>query len=224
MKKILLSSALILGVTFAAFSQTRIGIVAGPSFAKLKTSGSGLSGTCSTSTLTSFHAGFVIDAPLTDNVYFQPRILLSGKGGKLKAKAEGLKGTSTSNPFYIEVPFNFLYKAPAGSGRLFLGLGPYAGIGVFGKVKTDFVSGSQKISKDETIKFGSGKNDDFKRFDFGLNFLLGYEFDGGFFINGNYSLGLANAAPNTSNDVTAHLQYFGISIGYLFGGNGKSSY
>lgn len=207
MKKLLLSAALIVFIGFTAASQSKFGILAGPSLSKVKTSKSGL--TISSSTLVSFHAGFVMDAALTDNIYFQPQLLLSGKGGKV----EFLGVKSQTNPFFIEIPFNFLYKAPAGAGRVFAGLGPYAGIGIFGKTKSD--------DESTDIQFGSGEEDDMKPFDFGANFIAGYEFDNGFLINANYSLGIADLSTTGKGDSSAKLQYLGISIGYFFSGGGR---
>ncbi len=214
MKKLLLSAVLIALVGLTATAQSRFGIIAGPSFGKFKAKSSGL--TISGSSLTSFHAGFLMDAALTENIYFQPQLLLSGKGGKME-----ITNTveATLNPFFVEVPLNFLYKAPAGSGKVFAGLGPYVGVGIFGKSKGE----SDGTSVSENIQFGSEDDDDMKRFDYGANFVAGYEFANGLLINVNYSLGLADLSPATDGgDASFKLQYFGISLGYLFGGGAFS--
>ncbi len=207
MKKLLLPVVLVALLSFTATAQSKFGVIAGPSFAKFKVSGSGL--TISGSSLTSFHAGLMLDQALTENIYFQPQLLLSGKGGKMEVL--GVEGKL--NPYFVEIPFNFLYKAPAGNGKVFAGLGPYLGIGVFGKTSGE--NGETNVS--ENIQFGS--DGDMKRFDYGANFLAGYEFANGLLINVNYSLGLANLSPSGGDgDGTLKLQYFGVSLGYLFSG------
>ncbi len=201
MKKNILFSILFVGLSLTAFSQSRFGIIGGLNIAKYTVSGSGI--TITATTITSFHLGFLLDAPVTENIYFQPQLLLSGKGGK------GPGGEAT--PYYIEAPFNFLYATSIGPGKILGGLGPYAAAGVFGK--------EQQGSISRNLKFGSGDNSDLKQFDFGINFIGGYEFDTGLLVNINYSLGLANILPGSSgNNANGYNRYFGISIGYLFGG------
>lgn len=190
-------------------SPPRFGVIAGVSFAKLSTKSSGI--TFTTSTLTSFHAGFLMGFALPDNIYFQPQLLLSGKGGKINiAGTEG-----STNPFYLEIPLNFLYKVPAGPGKIFGGLGPYAAFGLFGKSK----SKDQNQSVSRKLSFGSGDQDDLRVPDFGANFLVGYELPNGFLINVNYSLGVSNVLPGASSgQAKGKNHYFGLSVGYLLAG------
>lgn len=204
MKKIVILSLLSVGLATTSFSQGKLGIIGGLSVSKYAVSGSDV--TTNTTSITSFHLGFLYDVSISSNIYVQPQLLLSGKGGK------DIGGKS--NPYYIEVPINFLYKSALASGKIFGGVGPYGAVGVFGNANDG--SGSRKLL------FGSTDNDDIRRADFGLNFIAGYEFDAGLILNVNYSLGLANILPGTLGDeANGYNRYFGISIGYLFGENAK---
>src|SRR5687768_10755130 len=63
--------------------------------------------------LTSFQIGIIGDLPLAGNVFsIQPGIVFTGKGSKIQNGESGQVGyyKQSSNPFYIEVPVNLLFK------------------------------------------------------------------------------------------------------------------
>src|ERR1700710_517870 len=132
MKKtfLLLALALFSLTTFA--QTTTFGIKAGVNFSKLTSSGDG--GSISTQSLTGFHIGVVVDAGINDNFSFQPGLLFSTKGGKSSfsgdVDGQSFSGSAKITLNYIEVPINFLYKVPAGDGKVFFGAGPYLGYGL----------------------------------------------------------------------------------------------
>jgi hypothetical protein len=108
---------------------------------------------------------------------------------------------------------NFLYKTPAGSGSFFGGIGPDLGYGLSGTAK----SGGES----EDVHFGSSDDDDYKAFEFSGNILAGYEFSNGFFVSANYNHGFSNILNGADSDVSAKNNYFGIRLGYKFGGQSK---
>jgi hypothetical protein len=165
--------------------------------------------------LSSFQVGIVGDFPLASIFSFQPGILYTGKGSKVQNGTEGNNGyyKQTFNPFYIEVPMNFVVKTPAvGGNRFFAGAGPYLGIGVAGKSKTEGQIGVATYNVERDIRFsdddpttlnqeeGSGFNV-IKRFDYGLNGTAGIEARS-FVLSANYGLGLAKlqSGSNSSAD------------------------
>lgn len=123
-----------------------------------------------------------------------------GKGGKYPEDG----GTVALN--YLEVPIygigNYFLTDDS---RVFVGLGPYFAYGIGGKVKS---------GNFETSSFGEN-NGGYKRFDAGLTFLGGYQFQK-FSISLNYDLGLVNTAY-ASDDITSKGRSFGISLGYSLG-------
>ena len=177
MKKTLLLLALIVASTATFAQTTSFGIKAGLNSSKLTVSATG--GSISTESLVGFHVGGVVDIGF-ETFSIQPGLLFSTKGGKSSSE----DGTDKVTLNYLEVPVNFLYKVPAGDGKVFFGAGPYLGYGLSGKSKS-----SDGTSTDVT--FGS-TTDDVKNPDFGFNFLAGYQFSQGFALNVNYGLGLAN--------------------------------
>src|SRR5688572_30535492 len=62
--------------------------------------------------LTSFQVGLSGDVKITSFLYFQPGILLTGKGSKTESGDPGGSTwyKATSNPYYVEVPANFVLK------------------------------------------------------------------------------------------------------------------
>jgi hypothetical protein len=67
-------------------------------------------------------------------------LVFTGKGSKIEIgrPSENLYIKQTSNPFYIEVPANFVIKLPFNSeSHFFVGAGTLWAIGIAGKAKTD---------------------------------------------------------------------------------------
>src|SRR5688572_9816282 len=82
--------------------------------------------------LTSFRLGVIGDFHLGSIVYLQPGILYTGKGTKTQSADPSSANYSkaTSNPSYIEVPVNLVFKTPAMKNtRFFFGAGPYMAVG-----------------------------------------------------------------------------------------------
>src|ERR1051325_11436088 len=87
--------------------------------------------------LTSFQGGIIGDIHVASILYFQPGIVFTGKGTKSQSGTEGSANwyRATTNPYYIEVPLNFILKSPTGPIKFFGGAGPYLAIGIAGKNK-----------------------------------------------------------------------------------------
>lgn len=154
----------------------KIGIKAGLSLANAQYEYTQTS--ISTSNLTGVLAGIIVEAPISNVIYFNSGILFSQKGTKLS-----LLGVEIKFPInYLEIPINLAYKYDLGTSKLFVQTGPYLGVGLSAKMK----SGGQE----ETIKFGSG-TDQMNRIDLGFNFGAGLEIKK-VQLGINYGLGLIN--------------------------------
>lgn len=180
--------------------------------------------------LTSFHAGIIADLYLAPILYLQPGILFTGKGTKTQQGTEGSANwyKATSNPYYIEIPVNLVFKTPGERTKFFAGAGPYLGIGIAGKNKvrgallgTEFSSESKiDFSNDDPTTLNQEEGSGFgimKRFDYGLNGLAGIE-TGGVVISANYGLGLAKlqSGSNSGEDNNNKHRVFSISLGFKF--------
>jgi hypothetical protein len=104
---------------------------------------------------------------------------------------------------YINLPLQFFYSPDFSFGKLFIGLGPYGGILLGGKVNLNNTS--------RKINVGNSSSDDLKRFDFGLYNSAGIRFKNGLAIGANYGLGLINISTNDGRVKNYVLSF---SIGY----------
>ncbi|PST81618.1 hypothetical protein C7T94_18545 [Pedobacter yulinensis] len=147
----------------------------------------------------------------------QPAISLQGKGTKFVIDAPGESGTMTQRTLWIEVPVNALYSIQTGNaGHLLINAGPFVSYGVSGKTRLRADSGNQ----DFDISFGSDVESNLSAIDYGLNGGLGFRFNNGFTVNGNYSFGLAELTPKDRRELTSSTELksrvLSFSVGYSF--------
>src|SRR5215216_7531668 len=66
--------------------------------------------------LATFQVGIIGDIHIASILHFQPGLLFTGKGTKAQSGTEGSANwyKATSNPYYIEMPLNFILKTPTG--------------------------------------------------------------------------------------------------------------
>ena len=215
--KLMIISVALLTVTTQALAQGAR-IKAGVNLANVSVSDNGR--VEEANSITSFQVGLITDIPLVPGTLsFQPGILYTGKGSKtvIGSEEEEYYSKATTNPYYIEIPANLVFKAPIGSGaKLFAGAGPYLGIGIAGKTKIEtttrllgYVKTEENIefSDDDpsTLDYEEGAGFGImKRFDYGLNGTAGIE-GKSVVLSVNYGLGLAklqsgsNSSDNNNN-------------------------
>jgi hypothetical protein len=211
MKQFLLLTATI----FVAFQSTSIfaqhkpsfGIQAGAAFAKATSKYGDIKMTMDMKAGMTF--GMLLHNDISDYFAIQPALNFIQKGGV--NEESGDKTTITMN--YLELPVNFLYQSKNnGKGRFFAGGGPSFGYAMGGKGKYEY----NGETEEEDIKIGSGDDDDMKPFEFGVNFLAGYQLAGGLFFSAGYNVGLNNIMAGATDDASLKNQYFNLRIGYLF--------
>ncbi|MFO7573752.1 MAG: outer membrane beta-barrel protein [Bacteroidales bacterium] len=169
--------------------------------------------------MTGYHAGFNVQIPIGPEFYLQPGLLYSLKGAKNTSGAL----TSTTKVSYIEMPLNLVYKGRLGNGFVMLGLGPYIGYGIGGKMIT--TGGEVTVETDVTFQNSVALTDPlldtyYKKFDAGGNLFAGYEMASGLFFQLNTQLGMLKVNPENAwfpND-EASIKHtgFGLSLGYRF--------
>lgn len=180
--------------------------------------------------LTSFQLGLITDIPLIKSVLsLQPGVIYTGKGAKVQTGMQGQNGyfSQRFNPRYIEVPLNLIVKLPfAKQSGLFVGAGPYAAVGIGGKVKTDGrllganYNFDRKItfSDDDPTTFTNEEGTGFgvvRRFDYGVNATAGFEIKT-VVVSANYGLGLAKLQSGTtsSNDNNNKHRVLSFTLGF----------
>jgi len=180
-------------------------------------------------TLTSFQVGIIGDINLAEFIALQPGLLVTGKGTKSQdgnpSDANYFK--ATTNPIYLEVPLNLVFKGPiGGDAKFFAGAGPYLAIGIAGKNKTEgkFLGTSFSSEKDiewsdddpTTLDYEEGAGFGImKRFDYGLNGTAGFETKN-IVLSVNYGLGLAKlqSGSNSSEDDKNKHRVLSFTIGF----------
>lgn len=162
-----------------------------------------------------YHAGVNAMIGIAPEIYFQPGLLFSTKGGLNKDASPDLKYKLN----YVELPLNILYRGQIGNGFVLLGFGPYLGYAINGKT----VIGDTK--RDIQFQNSTGSGDSnldtyFRAFDAGANIFAGYEMGSGIFVQLNTQLGLLNINPENklvSDDKSIRKNTgYGLSIGYRF--------
>ncbi|MPR32082.1 porin family protein [Salmonirosea aquatica] len=131
--------------------------------------------------LVGYQAGLMADLGLSSHFSIQPSLVINSKGSSTDLDIRDQNGQREDGTraifrlIYAEIPVLFLYKGSLGeSWRWYGGVGPYVGIGITGKFKTD-----SDILEDQKIKFVLGKQSNYvgnvyKRMDYGLNAALGW--------------------------------------------------
>ncbi len=202
----------------SAQDQMTFGVRAGVNFQNIN--GKGSSGDkLENDLLPGFNVGANVEIPVGTDIYFQPGLLFSTKGGKLNTF--GTAATAKLHISYIELPLNLLFKPLLGTGHMLLGFGPYVAYGIGGKGTTD-ISG---VTNDWDVKFKSDVSDSdpndvvyLKAFDAGANFIIGYEMASMLSLQLNAQLGLLDIYPNypVTDDTSWKNTGFGLSVGYRF--------
>lgn len=210
MKKIVLVALLVVSAS-SVMAQVRFGAKLGPNLANWSVKIDGEREEDYKSRL-GFHAGFVADFAISKNFSIQPHLLYVNKGSSEKHEDHEDKVVVNA----IDIPVNFLYKAPSAKGSFFIGGGPNFGFNLGATLKST-------EHENETIEIGSDVGQ-LSGFDFGINLLAGYELNSGLFVSANYTPGISNLdnSPAAAN-ITARSNYFGLSVGYFFGGKKSSA-
>lgn len=205
----LISQAQSTSTSTATMGKTTFGIRAGVNFQNIN--GKDASGNDLDFKLKpGFHVGVTADVPIAPEFYVQPGLLFSTKGAKFDDNAD-----TKVNISYLEIPVNFLYKPVLGTGKLLLGFGPYAAFAVGGKIKNDNADVDLKFANEVNLASPDAYRT-LKRFDFGANFLAGYEFSSKFSAQLNAQLGLVKINPKYTGNTNAKYRNtgFGVSVGY----------
>ena len=210
-KLVLCSSFFLLLLVTANAQKSFVALRAGVNIANVTITNDG--DIAESNSLTSFQVGLIGNLHFAPFLSFQPGLIFTGKGSKTQSgnTTDANYYRATSNPYYIEIPANLVFKSP-GPIKFFAGAGPYIAIGVAGKNKVDGKFLGAVFHSEKTIEWS---NDDpstlnyeegsgygiMKRFDYGLNGTAGIEMKKTL-LSVNYGFGLAKlqSGSNSSAD------------------------
>jgi opacity protein-like surface antigen len=207
MKKIILSSLLVLAISFTYAQKAQFGIKGGLNSSNF----SGDTGGIDFKSRVGFNLGAFAAIKLSEKITLQPEILYSTQGAKavnVTALYDDIlyTGYVKFNLSYINVPVMVKYYV---ADKFNLEVGPQIGFLTSAKTSTKLDGFSQTV--DEDIK------DSFESVDFGLNFGAGYDFTKNVSAGIRYNLGLANIAKTEPGDNSKlENSVFSLSVGYKF--------
>jgi hypothetical protein len=201
MKKIILSTVLVLAFGFTYAQKAQFGIKGGLNIANQNFVGTGAP---STSALMGVNLGFFVGIKVDDKFVIQPEILYSMQGTKLNWLSDGV----TINSFklaYINIPVMAKYYATK---NFSLEAGPQ--IGFLTSAKVNGTSNGTTVDVDAKNFYNST--------DFGINFGVGYDFTKKISAGIRYNLGLSNVGSNefVSDGDKITNSVFSIDFGYKF--------
>jgi opacity protein-like surface antigen len=182
-KRFLVAVVFILGISTSQAQVLQFGVKGGLNFANY--TGGNISGVDFKS-ITSFHAGAVMEIKVFENFAIQPELLYSTQGSELSGLGDQIKNELG----YLSIPV--LAKFYLTSNKLSLELGPQA---------------SFLVSERNDVDAG-----DSNTFDFAVAGGLSYKITDGLFVSGRYAAGLTE--PKKDADVKNSLIQF--SVGYMF--------
>ena len=169
--------------------------------------------------ITGFHAGVLVDFRF--NCFsVQPGVLFSTKGSSSSVSYVGNAGGQIINVIsvfkltldYIEVPLNLLYRINVKNGNVFMGAGPYVGLGVSAKAAENSNQNGQISTQSLNVKFGSN-TDELRNPDLGFNGLIGYKLNLGVAISAGFSEGFVSTGNSGNRNKN---QGFRFSADYFF--------
>jgi len=143
-----------------------------------------------------------------ENFALQPEILLHFKNSKMEVKSTGKE--TDFQYFGMELPVYAVGQMSLGSGKGFIGLGSYFGLGFDARYKA---SGMDDV---KLYKEYGGAKSELQRWDLGAGAMLGYEFGNRLQIVASYKFGFINALNAGKDDATMRNQTISLGLGYRF--------
>jgi hypothetical protein len=107
---------------------------------------------------------------------------------------------------YLQIPVTLIYATPIGIGKLYVGIGPYLAYALNGEVSTPDKTFDLQFEKYNEYVFRYTPDDHTpiryithytaNRFDYGIESVMGYEFEFGLFIEAKYNIGFRNVSTS----------------------------
>lgn len=172
--------------------------------------------------LPGYHIGATADIKISRLFSIETGLLYAKRGGQFD-ESSVIYSTPYSykvkiSTSYLEIPLKMRINIPLGDPSiLFVGAGPYLGIGLNGKVNTEWNFDGQTESDEEIIEWGNNAdNFEIKRLDYGLIGTLGVEVYS-ISVSASYWWGLANISSYTDEGSYIKNHSIHISLAYILG-------
>jgi hypothetical protein len=199
-----------------------VGIEAGVGFNSLR--GSMHGSELHSSLRPALRAGIVAEEPISDALAFQYGAFYSARGGNIAFTNafddNGIPVRQETNGYirvdYLEVPLSLLYqKRNANDSRIVVGGGPYIAVAFGGLIgfDRDFHSNGNTKRFSALMPASIGEDEDFRRFDAGLQLHAGYEILKGIYARGRATYGLVDINPTPTGEMKN--MGFALTLGYM---------
>jgi hypothetical protein len=165
-----------------------------------------------------FHVGATFDLPLNEFLSIETGPLLTTKGWKQKFESGQAFYTFNNNLYYLDFPIALKTTYGLARGlKLFGYFGPYAGIGLSGKMNLSVEYEGRKNTDKQNIEWGKdGSQYDYTRFEMGLTIGIGVERNS--LMTGiSYDHGLSNISSFQKYGELDKNRVLKFSVGYIFG-------
>ena len=180
-------------------TETRFGIKGGVNLASLEVDDDFAGEEFDLNNKTSFHGGLFVNIPLGDVLRFQPELLYSGQGSKIKAEVLGEEFNDEWDLHYLSIPLMFQLQTQGG---FYAEAGPHI----------NFLL-SAKNEEEEDLKDIL----DLKSLDYGLGVGIGYLSRIGLGVGARYNFGMANIYDADNDEGKIKNRTINIGLVYHFG-------
>lgn len=161
-----------------------------------------------------WRAGAGVDMPINKTISFQPAMYLTNKGRKYEPGCILLGGSIekfTVYEYYIVIPADILFRFPiTKNGTNFtLAIGPYASVGIAGKVKID----GESSGKSNT--FGNTWGD--RKYNAGANIEIAFEISKHYIVSASGQFGgLFKKQLSENRNYRPYYLDYSFNLGYRF--------
>lgn len=154
-----------------------------------------------------YNFGAFAEISLSEKLIFQPELLFSTQGFKVKQSIDEFSFEQTNKMNYLNVPLMFRYAV---FNKFGLEVGPQVGflLSANSEIKETFNGESETFDQDF--------KDSVKSIDFGLNFGASYDVSENIIIGARYNLGLSNINNEDGDANKINNTVFSFSLGYRF--------
>ena len=207
MKKIILSTLLVLAFGFTYAQKAEFGIKGGLNSSNFSGDTEGMD----FKSRIGFNVGAFAAIELSEKITLQPEILFSTQGAKAENVSADVNGVNYTadinfNLSYINIPVMFKYYV---ADKFNFEAGPQIGFLTSAETSTKLEGFSQTVDQDA--------KDYFESVDFGFNLGAGYDFTKNVSAGIRYNIGLSNVLKTQpGDDSESQNSVFSISVGYKF--------
>ena len=149
---------------------------------------------------------------LTNCLGLQPEVLLHYKTSTIEQAMDEVD----YQYFGVEIPIYTVGETELWGGKGFVGIGPYIGVGIDARYKSDLYKNNPNFEDDylDLYKEYGNEKSAMQRFDFGAGLMLGYEFTNRLQILATYKIGFIDALNSNKDNASMTNQTISLGLGY----------